>query len=68
MSGLDRIDIALRWMRNAGARYQSARGMIRDARKHRDDPQFVATMVRIARETNHLAVQFARAARGWAQP
>lgn len=68
MSGLDRIDIALRWMRNAGAGYEAARGMIRDARKHRNDAVFVSAMVRMARTINHSSVSAARAAREWVQP
>ena len=67
MTAPDRVAIALRWMKSAGAGYQCARNIIRDARRHKDDARFVSTMVRMARETNHQAVASARAAREWVQ-
>lgn len=63
----DRVAIALCLMKNAGARYQAARAMVRDARKHRDDARFVWAMVRLARNANHMGVAAARAAREWVQ-
>ena len=68
MSGLDRVGVALRLMKNAGARFQSARQIVRDARKHPQDVHFVRAMVRTARNINHRAVASARAAREWVQP
>lgn len=68
MSGLDRVAIALRWAKNAGAGYEAARTLVRDARKHKDDAVFVRAMVRMARIINHSSVSVARAAREWVQP
>ena len=62
------VEVALRLMRGAGARFELARAMVRDARKHRAAGLCVSAMVKIAREINHRAVATARAAREWLQP
>ena len=63
-----RVKIALRLMKDAGACFEAARGIVEDARRHRDDVEFVRQMVRMAQAANRIGVETARAARKWVQP
>lgn len=63
---MNNVDVVLRRMKIAGAAFESARNIMKQARRFPDDKAFVRAMVRIARDQNHLAVLAARTAREWA--